>query len=100
MPTPRRKRSPRFEHRRALELLDGCDGAGCPEGLMIAHGFKIPDMVALVKSGLASATAQRVRAGRMEMEVATLRITEAGRRVLAGGEAMRSVGSLTVKRLS
>jgi hypothetical protein len=73
---------PLKELERALELLAGCHGAGCPEGLMIAHGFTINDMVDLIRGGLASATAQRVRAGRVEMEVAALRITEAGRRVL------------------
>jgi hypothetical protein len=41
-------------------------------------------MVELVRAGLATATPQRVKAGRERMEVATLRITEAGRKALAG----------------
>jgi hypothetical protein len=51
---------------------------------MIAHGFTIADMVELIRSGLATATAQRVVAGSRKIEVATVRITEAGRKALAG----------------
>jgi hypothetical protein len=43
-------------------------------------------MVKLVRAGLATATPQRVTAGRDKLEVATLRITEAGRRALAERE--------------
>jgi hypothetical protein len=39
-------------------------------------------MVRLVRTGLATATSERVVAGGKTMEVATLRITDAGRRVL------------------
>jgi hypothetical protein len=49
---------------------------------MLAHGFTIPQMVELVRAGLATATAERVVAGARKMEVATLRITAAGRRAL------------------
>jgi hypothetical protein len=84
MPTPHRKRTPKPDRIRALELLAGCGDAGCPEGLMIAHGFTIADMVELIRSGLATATAQRVVAGSCKIEVATVRITEAGRKALAG----------------
>jgi hypothetical protein len=56
---------------------------GATEALLIAHGFSIPLLVELVRSGLASATARHVRAGRSHMEVATLRITDAGGNVLA-----------------
>jgi hypothetical protein len=52
---------------------------------MIAHGFTIPQMVELVRAGLATTTAERVMAGRKAMEVATLRITAAGRKALAKG---------------
>ena len=50
---------------------------------MVAHGFTIADMVELVRAGLASATAERVVAGSRKMEVATVRITDAGRQALA-----------------
>jgi hypothetical protein len=50
---------------------------------MLAHGFTIPLMVELVRAGLASAQAERVRAGSKTIEVARMRINEAGRRALA-----------------
>ena len=50
---------------------------------MLAHGFTIPQMVELVRAGLASASSERVRAGREVIEVARVRITDAGRRALA-----------------
>jgi hypothetical protein len=50
---------------------------------MLAHGFPVPLLVELVRSGLATATAERMRAGGKLMEVAVVRITEAGRRALA-----------------
>jgi hypothetical protein len=62
-------------------LLASCRD-GCTEAIMIAHGFTIPQMVELVHAGLATATAERVVAGRRTIEVARLRITKAGRRVL------------------
>jgi hypothetical protein len=67
MPTTdlRRRRLPKPDRRRAL------------------HGFTIPQMVELVRAGLATATAARVVAGRRTIEVARLRITEAGRHMLA-----------------
>jgi hypothetical protein len=51
---------------------------------MVAHGFTIAQRVELVRAGLATATPQPIRAGRDVIEVATLRITDAGRRLLPG----------------
>jgi len=48
-------------------------------------------MVDLVRAGLASATAKRIIAGSREMEVATVRITDAGRRALTLGAAICGV---------
>jgi hypothetical protein len=82
MPTARtRRRLPKPDRRRALELLASCRH-GCTEAIMLAHGFTIPQMVELVRAGLASATAERVVAGGRTIEVARVRITEAGRRAL------------------
>ena len=50
---------------------------------MIAHGFTTAAIVGLVRAGLASATSKRVIAGSRTLEVATVRITDAGRRALA-----------------
>jgi hypothetical protein len=76
-----RKRIPPATRRRALELL-AASSDGCTEAIMIAHGFTVEQMVELVRAGLASATAERVVAGRKAMEIARVRITEAGRRAL------------------
>jgi hypothetical protein len=70
---------------RALELLAACRD-GCTEAHMLAHGFTVAQMVELVRAGLASATAERVIAGRRTVEVARVRITAAGRRALGHGE--------------
>ena len=75
-------RLPKPDRRRALELLASCRD-GCTEAILLAHGFTIPQMVELVRAGLATATAERMRAGGKLMEVAIVRITEAGRRALA-----------------
>ncbi len=49
---------------------------------MLAHGFSIEQLVALVRAGLATASAERMVAGGKAIEVARMRITEAGRRAL------------------
>jgi hypothetical protein len=61
-------------------------GSNCPPPAMMvaaprllpARGFTIAQMVELVRAGLASATAERVVAGGRMMEVARVKITEAG----------------------
>jgi hypothetical protein len=64
-------------------LLAGCGPDGCTEAIMLAHGFTTRQMVELVRAGLATANAERVVAGGLTLEVARVRITEAGRRALA-----------------
>ena len=49
---------------------------------MRAHGFTVPQMVELVRAGLATAFTRRVIVARRTVEIAWLRITEAGRRAL------------------
>ena len=71
------------QRRHALALLADAGPAGVTEAVMLANDVKVETLVALVKQGLATATPQRVRAGREMLEVATLRITDAGRRALA-----------------
>jgi hypothetical protein len=82
-----RSRRPKPDRRRALELLADCPVEGCTRAILLAHGFTVEQMVTLVGAGLATATPQRVRAGGKAMEVAVLRITDAGRRALAGAKA-------------
>jgi hypothetical protein len=66
----------------ALALLASCRD-GCPEALMIAHGFTARQLTALVRAGLAAATTERMLAGKTPMKVTRVRITNAGRRALA-----------------
>jgi hypothetical protein len=81
MPTGR-ERSPPATRRRALELL-AASRDGCTEAIMLAHGFSIDLMVELVNAGLATAQTERMVAAGKRIEVARVRITEAGRRALA-----------------
>jgi len=53
---------------------------------MLAHGFSIDLMVELINAGFAKATTERMVAGGKMIEVARVRITEAGRRALAEAE--------------
>jgi hypothetical protein len=73
---------PATAHHRALELLASCRD-GCLEALMIAHGFTAPQLAALVRDGLATATTERMLAGKTPMQVTRVRITEAARRARA-----------------
>jgi hypothetical protein len=77
---PKRRPYPPSRHR-ALELL-ASSRDGCTEAVMRAHGFTTRQMVDLVRDGLATAHSQRVVLGRRVIEVARVRITESGRRVL------------------
>ena len=53
-----------------------------PEALIIAHGFSARQLVALVRTGLATTSSERVMAGKKPMEFTRVRITDAGRRAL------------------
>jgi hypothetical protein len=75
------RRLPKPDRRRALELL-AASPDGLPEAIMLANGFTTPQMVELVRAGLASVSAERVVAGRTTVEIARVKITEAGRRAL------------------
>jgi hypothetical protein len=77
------RRHPKPDRRHALELL-ASSREGVSEAVMIAHGFTVEMMVELVRSGLASATPERVVAGKRAMQITRVRITDAGRRALAG----------------
>ena len=77
----RHRPKPHRRRRRALELLASC-ADGCTEALLIAHGFTVEQMVELVRAGLATAHRQRVVVGRRTVEIARVKITEAGRRAL------------------
>jgi hypothetical protein len=78
-----RRRVPKPDRRRALELLAASPN-GLPEAIMLANGFTVAQLADLVRDGLASAGSERVVTGRRSEEVARMRITEAGRRALVG----------------
>jgi hypothetical protein len=73
MPKPVPRQKPNAELRRALELLAASRG-GCTEAVMIAHGFTVPQMVELVRTGLATAHARRAIAGRRTIEIGYMKM--------------------------
>jgi len=75
------KRRGKQQHQAALRLL-AANPQGLAEGLLAAHGVTIEDMVALVQAGLATAMGERVRAGDRVIEVAIVKITDAGRKAI------------------
>ena len=72
-----RKRSPPATRRRALELLVGSPD-GMTEAMLRAHGFTVETLVDLAR--LATAKNDRVVAAGRPINVARMRITDAGRR--------------------
>jgi hypothetical protein len=72
------------DRRRVLELL-ARNRDGLTESVLAAYGVSVPDMVAVVRAGLASVSRERIVKGPETIEVATMRITEAGRRILGRG---------------
>ena len=74
-------------HHRALTLL-AASPRGMPEGMLLAHGVTIEDMVALVQAGYATVRAlERTRAGDKVIEVAVVMITDKGREAIGAGVA-------------
>ncbi len=62
-----RRRGPKPDRRRALELLAGSRD-GMTEAMLLAHGFTVDMLVDLIRAGLATANTERIR------------ITDAGQR--------------------
>ena len=56
---------------------------GCSETIMLARGFTVEQMLELVHAGLATTNGERVAMGARTIEVARVRITEAGRSTLS-----------------
>jgi hypothetical protein len=79
MPAPSRLTR---DHLRALTVLAGSP-AGCTEAIMLAHGFSAGLLNDLLRAGLATAHVDRMMTGKRPMEVARLKITDAGRQALA-----------------
>jgi hypothetical protein len=79
------RRNPKPDRRRCSPLSPN----GRTEALMLANGFPVEMLVELIRTGLASAEAERMVADGKQIEVARVRITEAGRRALAATEQHR-----------
>jgi len=58
------------EQRHALTMLAASGSDGATQSLLIAHGFGVPMINALVSQGLATLTYEKVRTGRKLVEVA------------------------------
>ena len=83
MPRPYRRRGPKPDRRRALELL-AASPEGCTEAQMFANGFTAELLIELVRAGLVSAHAERVVGDGKMTEVARVKLSEAGWQALAG----------------
>jgi hypothetical protein len=67
--------------RQALELL-AVDRRGLTETLLRTYGFTLRMLAGLIRSGLATAQRQTVKAGRQTIKVVRISITEAGRQAI------------------
>jgi hypothetical protein len=71
------------EQRRALVMLATAGRNGVTQALLSAHGFDASMIAELVNHGLATLSAEKVRAGGKLIVVAMGRITAAGREAIA-----------------
>jgi hypothetical protein len=71
------------EPRRALAMLAKHADDGCSEAIMLAYGFSPHLVDTLLETGLAAARTGCVAAGARQLDVTTIRITDAGRTALA-----------------
>jgi hypothetical protein len=71
------------DQRRALKMLAGVGPRGASEAIMAVH-FDVDLLAGLVGEGWASVRVDTARAGGRTVEVVRMKITDAGRRVLAG----------------
>jgi hypothetical protein len=72
------------DQRRALELLGLAGLQGCTGPTLLAHGVRIDVLAALVRAGFITAYREPTNVGQRQIEVARMRITNAGRRALEG----------------
>ena len=71
------------KHRRVLEVLAKAL-RGCDANALLARGFGFETMADLVRSGLATVWVETVKERGLPIEVARVRIKDAGRRALEG----------------
>jgi hypothetical protein len=56
---------------------------GCTEAIMLGHRFTPTMMAEMIRHGLAAVSAERMVAGGKSIEIARVKITDAGRQALA-----------------
>src|SRR5262249_8518988 len=83
------RRRPKLATERS-NLLASCRD-GCPEAIMLAHGFTIADMVDLVCDGLATASAERVVAGSVVNEVGSVAARRGNGTIRPSGHRLRRI---------
>jgi hypothetical protein len=71
-----------MERMKALQFLAKSEG-GCTAPIMVRHGFTLPVIRGLIREGLASVERGQIRGKRSWRAVFRLRITGAGRKVMA-----------------
>jgi hypothetical protein len=71
------------EQHRALAMLADAGQRGCTDQLMMAYGFTFDLLASLVRDGFATATLRRKRVGGRVIEIARVRITDAGREAVS-----------------
>jgi arylamine N-acetyltransferase len=69
------------EQRRALDMLAGSPN-GCTEAALRANGFTVALLAKIVRSGLAVASPEIVKAGGRTLSMLRLTITDTGRQAL------------------
>ena len=82
------------EQRLALAMLAGAGRNGATQVLLSAHGFDASMIAGLVSQGLATITAENVRADGKLVAVVQVRITEARRDALAGKSFLVAIAHL------
>jgi hypothetical protein len=70
--------------RRALEMFADAGLNGCTDSALLAHGFKIELLIRLARDGFTTTAFERVTEGRLTVDVARTKITDAGRRAIEG----------------
>jgi hypothetical protein len=70
------------DHRRALELLAVAGLQDCTGATLLAQGVRMDVLADLVRAGLVIAYREPMNASQRQIDVARIRITNAGRRAL------------------
>jgi hypothetical protein len=72
------------EQRRALKMLADAGLRGCTGATLLDHGFNMDVIADLVLKGFATANQETMRVSRRKIQVARVRITNAGRSAIEG----------------